>query len=300
MNAGHDHDHAHGAASERALWQALALTGSFLVVEVLGALLTGSLALLSDAAHMFTDTAALAIAVAAVRISRRPADARRTYGYYRFEILAAALNAVVLFLVALYILYEAWQRLRVPQEIHALGMLAVAAVGLVVNLIAMRLLAAGKDSSLNVRGAYLEVWSDMLSSLGVIVGAVLVHFAGWTWVDPVIAVAIGLWILPRTWQLLRTSLNILLEGVPDGLELAAIEAALLGTPGVRGVHDLHVWAITSGKTSLTAHLVLEPGTQPGVVNSAVRQRLAASFDIHHTTLESEFEGSGEGHPPLAY
>lgn len=179
-----------------------------------------------------------------------------------------------------------------------MGMLTVAAVGLVVNLIAMRLLSPGKAGSLNVKGAYLEVWSDMLGSLGVIVGALLIQFAGWTWVDPIIAVAIGLWVLPRTWLLLRESLNVLLEGVPYGLDLGSIESALRNTAGVQDLHDLHVWAITSGKVSLTVHLILEDGSLPDVVNSIVRQRLADEFDIHHTTLESEFIGSSQGHAPL--
>jgi cobalt-zinc-cadmium efflux system protein len=191
------HDHTAGANS-RSLTIALALTGTFLVAELVGAWLFNSLALLSDAAHMFTDAAALAIALAAIRIGQRPADNKRTYGYRRFEILAAAFNALLLFAVAAYVLYEGIQRFVEPQEVQSLGMLAVAAVGLIINLIAMRVLAGGKDESLNVKGAYLEVWADMLGSLGVIGAAVLIYFTNWSWVDPVVAIAIGLWVLPRT------------------------------------------------------------------------------------------------------
>jgi len=223
--------HAHGIPStdnERALRIALALTGSFLIAEVIGGVLTGSLALISDAAHMLTDTAALAIALAAIRIARRPADRRRTYGYHRFEILAAAFNALLLFAVALYILVEAYRRFTSPPEIHSVGMLVVASIGLIVNLISIRLLSGGQSDSLNVKGAYLEVWSDLLGSIGVIVGAVVIQLTGWSWVDPLVAVAIGLWVLPRTWILLKDSLNFLLEGVPEGIDLC-LESGPIGS-----------------------------------------------------------------------
>ncbi len=200
MGAGHDHGHMTSNAS--ALTRALILTGTFLVVEVVAGILTGSLALISDAAHMLTDTAGLAIALAAIKIGERPADSRRTFGYRRFEILAAALNAILLFAVAAYILYEAYQRVLAPTEIASLPMFVVASLGLLVNLAAMRLLAGKAQSSLNVKGAYLEVWSDMLGSIGVMAAAMIIWLTDWRWVDPLVAVAIGLWVLPRTWQLL--------------------------------------------------------------------------------------------------
>ncbi|MFN4175569.1 cation diffusion facilitator family transporter [Phenylobacterium sp.] len=200
---GHAHDHTRNA-NARQLTIALALTGTFLVAEVIGGLVFGSLALLSDAAHMFTDSAALAIALAAINIGQRPADERRTFGYRRFEILAAAFNAVLLFGVAIYVLVEGIQRIVRPEPVQATGMLVVAGLGLAVNLIAMRVLASGKERSLNVKGAYLEVWADMLGSLGVLAGALVIRFTGWTWVDPVVAIAIGLWVLPRTWVLFAT------------------------------------------------------------------------------------------------
>lgn len=285
MSAGHDHTRG---ANERAMWIALFLTGGFMLAEVAGGLITGSLALLSDAAHMLTDTMALAIALVAIRMARRAADARRTFGYARFEILAAAFNAAMLFVVAFYILYEAVERFREPQEVQSLAMFGIATLGLIVNLISMRLLSGGKDNSLNVKGAYLEVWSDMLGSVGVIAGALLIRFTGWTWVDPLIAVAIALWVLPRTWTLLRESVNVLLEGVPDGFKLLDIDLALRSTPGVQEVHDLHVWAITSGKPSLSAHLLLNAGADAEKVRIASSARLREQFDIRHSTLQCEF------------
>lgn len=267
---------------------ALLLTGTFLAAEVVGGIVLNSLALISDAAHMFTDAAALAVALAAIRIARRPADDRRTFGYHRFEILAAAFNALLLFAVAGYILFEAWRRWAEPPQVQTIGVMVVAALGLAVNLASMRLLQAGKDRSLNVKGAYLEVWSDLLGSLGVLVGALVVHVTGWNWVDPLIAVAIGLWVLPRTWILLRDTLNILLEGVPEGVDIAAVRQTLTSLPGVRGVHDLHVWALTNGKPSLTVHLVHGPEIEdPGRLLEAARQVLAGRRGIAHTTIQTE-------------
>lgn len=287
MSAGHDHA-LPATTKERSLRWALVLTSAFLIAEVVGGVVLNSLALLSDAAHMFTDVAALAIALAAIRIARRPADQRRTYGYHRFEILAAAFNALLLFGVAGYILFEAWQRWRQPEEVQTTGVLVVAALGLMVNLASMWMLRSGKDASLNVKGAYLEVWSDMLGSIGVIAGALVIRITGWNWVDSVIAVAIGLWVLPRTWVLLKDTLNILLEGVPEGIDMAAVRQSLLGLPGVLGVHDLHVWAVTSGRTSLTVHLVHAPDVAaPVELLERARTVLAAEHHITHTTIQLE-------------
>ena len=286
MGAGHHH-HDTGTQNERTLWTVLGLTFSFMIAEVAGAFITGSLALLSDAAHMLTDSAALAIALTAVRIARRPADARHSFGYHRFEILAAAFNALLLFAVALYIMLEAWQRLNAPPDIAAEGMIALAFVGLVVNLIGMRLLHAGKDNNLNMRGAYLEVWSDMLGSLGVILGGVLILATGWAWIDTLIALGIGLWVVPRTWKLLKASLHILLEGVPDNIDIVRLRTELAQTEGVRGIHDLHVWSLSSGKPSLTAHAVLKPGASHEAVLDALRTRLVAEHGITHVTIQCE-------------
>lgn len=232
MSAGHSHAQVR-AGHERKLWMALGLTGSFMIAEVIGAFVTGSLALLSDAAHMMTDALALAISLVAIQVAKRAADRKRTFGYARFEILAAAFNALLLFAVAFYILYEAYQRLQAPAEIQSTGMLVIAVLGLIVNLISMRLLSAASGESLNVKGAYLEVWSDMLGSIGVIIAAVVIMFTGWGWVDSVVAAAIGFWVLPRTWTLLKESMNVLLQGVPDGMDIDQVEQAIRSVPGVR-------------------------------------------------------------------
>lgn len=290
MGAGHSHSHSGGNTNERSLWLALGLTSTFLVIEVIAGIWSNSLALLSDAAHMFTDTTALAISLAAIRIGRREADKQRTFGYYRFEILAAAFNALLLFGVAGYILYEAYMRLKNPPEIASGTMLIVAIAGLAINLISMKLLAGGKDGSLNVKGAYLEVWSDMLGSVGVIVGAVLIRWTDAQWIDSAIAVLIGLWVIPRTWILLKASINVLLEGVPDGIDLADVDREIKSIPGVGSLHDLHVWAITSDKVSLSVHVVCDASVRDlQALLQSVRRRLAEKFDIHHSTVQVELK-----------
>ncbi len=290
------HDHNHLPAEirhEKPLWWALGLTASYLVVEVIGAFWTNSLALLSDAAHMATDAIGLMIALTAVRLSRRPPDARRTYGYARLEALGAVVNGLLLFGVGIYILWEAAERFREPQVIATGGMMWVAAFGLVVNLIAMRLLSAGSGESLNVKGAYLEVWSDMLGSVAVILGGAIIHFTGWTLVDPILAVLIGLWVIPRTWVLLRDAINVLLEGVPKGVVLADIEQALHTHDGVAGIHDLHVWALASTTPALTAHIVLKDGREPDTLRRELADLLHERFEIDHVTLQMEIDHCGD-------
>jgi cobalt-zinc-cadmium efflux system protein len=296
---GSNHDHGSAAVREghqKKLVMALALTGSFMIAEVIGAWITGSLALLSDASHMFTDTAALAISLIALQIAKRPADQKRTFGYARLEILASTFNAVLLFLVAMYILYEAYQRFFMPAEIATGAMMWIAIAGLIVNLISMRLLASASNESLNVKGAYLEVWSDMLGSVGVIIAALIIRFTGWGWVDTIVAVAIGLWVLPRTWQLLRESLGILMEGVPRGLEVEAIESTILSVEGVTGVHDLHVWAVSSGSNVLTSHVVVRDSADADTVLAAVVDAVSSAFEIHHCTIQIERESFHESTP----
>lgn len=294
---GHGHGHSHGAGHshvpldvkyEKPLWIAFGLTLLFLLAEVAGALLTNSLALLSDAAHMMTDVVALGISLFAIRLSRRPADARRTYGYARMEAIGAMINGGLLFLVAGYILWEAVHRFREPQPVASTGMLAVAVLGLVVNLISMRLLRAGAGQSLNIKGAYLEVWSDMLGSVAVIIGALAIRFTGWTVIDPILAVLIGLWVLPRTWVLLRQAGHVLMQGVPDGLDMGAVRAAMLAQPGVVEVHDLHAWALGSREPILTAHVLVAEGTEaPDVVRQQVAEMLRTRFHVGHSTLQME-------------
>lgn len=288
---GGGHDHTKGASARR-LTIALVLTSTFLVAEVVAGFVFNSLALLSDAAHMFTDVVALAIALTAIKIGQRPADDKRTFGYRRFEILAAAFNAVLLFLVAGYILYEGARRLFEPESVASVGMLIVAALGLIINLISMRLLMGGKDQSLNVKGAYLEVWADMIGSVGVLLGAGIIWLTGWRWVDPIIAVLIGFWVLPRTWTLLKDTTHVLLEGVPRGLALTDVRKALEAVPGVAGVHDLHVWGLSSEDANLSAHIGLDAGAFHDTVRTAALAMLAEQFGITHATIQTEAEACG--------
>lgn len=283
-----EHSHAlPNNQNEKVLWIAFALTTTFLIAEATAGFLLNSLALLSDAAHMFTDSAALGIALTAVRIAKKPADRFRTYGYHRFEILAATFNALLLFGVAIYILYEAWQRFRSPLEVQSVGMMIVASFGLVINMISIKLLSAGKDSSLNLKGAYLEVWSDLIGSVGVIVGAIIIYFTGWALVDTIVAVAIGLWVLPRTWVLLKESLNLLLEGVPLEIDFQEVEKEILSQQGVVSLHDLHLWGITSGKNSLTAHILMDGTVESSELINSLQTKLAEKFSISHVTLQCE-------------
>lgn len=286
MSKGHNHSHIK-TTQERPLIFALILTSIFLLTEAIGGILTQSLALISDAAHMLTDVTALVISLVAIKIGRRSADLNRTFGYYRFEILAAVFNTILLFLVALYIIYEAYQRLSHPAEIHSIGMIIIASIGLVVNIISMRLLTSGKDNSINMKSAYLEVWSDMLGSIGVILAAAIIYFTGWKSVDSVIAVLIGLWVLPRTFVLLKESINILLEGVPKEIDLNRLKGSLCKTEGVLDIHELHVWAISSDKISLTAHVVIDPTYDCEAVSNTLRKLLISEFNILHTTLQHE-------------
>ena len=289
MSGHQGHDHSHAVVTEgnaKKLTIALVLTTTFLIVEVIAGLITQSLALLSDAAHMFTDAAALAIALAAIKIAKRPADDKRTFGYQRFEILAALFNASMLFFVAMYILYEAYQRFTQPPEIQSTGMLVVASIGLVINLISMKILMSSATESLNMKGAYLEVLSDALGSLGVIIGAVIIYFTNWYWVDTIIAVAIGFWVLPRTWILLKQSINILLEGVPEEVDIEKLRNDLLALDGVESIHQLKVWAITSKNIHLTVHL-FAPNADRKQLHYAAAEMLSHEHGIAEVTLQIE-------------
>lgn len=294
MGGGHDHGSG-GVKYEKPLWWAFGLTAAFLIAEVIGGLLTNSLALLSDAAHMATDVVALAISLVAVRLSRKPPDARQTYGYARMEAIGALVNGGMLFLVAGYILWEAVGRFRQPPEVSSTGMLVIAGLGLIVNLISMRLLKAGSGDSLNIKGAYLEVWADMLGSVGVIIGAVVIMISGWTVIDPIIAVLIGLWVLPRTWTLVRQAGQVLMQGAPGGLNLDTVRDMMLAHPGILTVHDLHVWALGSKEPVLTAHIILkDQASAPDEVRQSLIAALAEKFGIDHATLQIEASTAHKG------
>lgn len=296
-HGGHGHaGHGHGAvaaSSRRRLGFVLGLSWVFLGVEVAAAVLTGSLALLADAGHMLTDVAGLVLALAAMKFAERPPSPRRTYGYHRVEILAAAVNGVALLFVAGYILYEAWQRLQNPRPVAILEVLGVASVGLVVNVTGAALLHAGSRASLNVRGAYNEVLADAVSSVGVILGALVMRFTGWLWVDPLVAAAIAVWVLPRTFSLLHEALQVLLEGTPRDVDLVALRAAMEAVSGVRKVHDLHVWTLTSGVHALSAHAIVAQDAVRDEVLVALRERVTHEFPISHLTVQLEQQCCGE-------
>lgn len=283
------HDHSHAVVTEgnvKKLTFALMLTTLFLIVEIVAGFITQSLALLSDAAHMFTDAAALAIALVAMKIGKLPPDNKRMFGYQRFEILAALFNALMLFVVAIYILYEAYQRFSQPPEIQSLGMMGVAVIGLIINLISMRILFSSSQESLNVKGAYLEVLSDAVGSVGVIIGGALIYFTGWMWVDTVIAVLIGFWVLPRTWVLLKQSINILLEGVPEEIDIEQLRDDLLALKDVESIHQLKVWAITSKNVHLTVHLYAPQADHNRLYKDAL-EMLSHEHGITEMTLQIE-------------
>jgi cobalt-zinc-cadmium efflux system protein len=287
---GHGHARATAASRSRAvLAQTLALTCAFLVVELAAAFWTNSLALLADAGHMLTDAGALALALFATWIAARPPTPAKTYGYYRAEILAALVNALVLLVVAGAILTEAWQRVREPTLVLAGPMAVVAALGLGVNLAGAWLLHRDATASLNVRAAYLEVLSDALSSLAALVAAGVVLATGWVGADPLASALIALLIVPRTWTLLKQAVNVLLEGTPPHLALDEIEAAMCAVAGVRRVHDLHVWTLTSGREAMSAHVVVEDVRESDRLLDTLHALLHARFGIDHTTMQLETE-----------
>ena len=285
------HDHAVRASRRyiKPLVIAFGLVLVFMVVEAVGGWLTGSLSLISDAGHMATDAVGLGMALAAILVADQAnGNDRRTYGLYRGEILAALANAVLLFAVAGFVLLEAAKRIDSPHEILTGQMLAVAVVGLVVNIVAWRLLRRGSEESLNVEGAYLEVLADLIGSVAVIVAAVIISITGWTIVDPILAAAIGLFILPRAWRLARKALRILLQAAPDHLDLGELTARLRAIPDVVDVHDLHVWTLTSDMDVGTVHLMTRDTAKSHPILDAARVILQQN-GIAHATLQVEPE-----------
>jgi cobalt-zinc-cadmium efflux system protein len=289
MGPHHHHRETAASRSRPVLLTTLALTGAFMVVEAAAAWWIGSLALLADAGHMLADASALALALFASWIATRPPTPAKTYGYYRAEILAALVNALLLLGVAGSILIEATQRVRAPTPVLGGPMIVVAALGLGLNLVCARLLHAGASESLNLRAAYLEVVSDALASLAVLAAAVVVVLTGWTVADPLVSAAIAVLIVPRTWTLLRQAVNVLLEGTPAHLELGEIEEAMRQVEGVRRIHDLHVWTLTSGREAMSAHVVVDDIGQSERLLEALHAVLHAHFGIDHTTIQLERE-----------
>lgn len=284
---GHAHVESAGGKNERNLTIVFFMTLSYLIIEVAGGFLTGSLALLADAGHMLTDVAGVGLALLAIRFAMRPATPERTYGYYRFEILAALTNAVVLIVISLYILYEAYQRFLEPPAVESGWMLAVAAIGLVINVIGMFVLRAGSTESLNMKGAYFEVLSDALTSIGVIIAGVIMLTTGWYYADPLISAGIGLFILPRTWALLKESVGVLLEGTPADVNITDLRQSLERVEGVADIHDLHVWSLTSGVNAMSCHAVLIDAAEHDEVLRRLDNYVTGNFKISHVTIQIE-------------
>ena len=282
-----------GAKNKNRLKIVLLLTGTYLVAEVVGGIITKSLALLADAGHMLTDVGGLILALLAIRLAEKPANPQNSYGYYRAEILAALTNAVVLIGVSLYILYEAYQRFLSPPEIQSTPMLIVAGVGLVVNLIGMFILKKGSGESLNMKGAYFEVLSDMLTSIGVIVAAIIMLTTGWYYADPLISAGIGLFILPRTWILLKDAVRVLLEGTPYDVDIVKLRDTIKNIRGIKDVHDLHVWSLTSGVNAMSAHVVIEGVNSESEMLTTINKTVKSEFMISHTTIQLELPGYTE-------
>lgn len=282
----HEHETAASAGSRRLL-AVLALVLAFAVVEVVGSILTNSLALLADAGHLATDAGGLAIALLAIRIARRPATPERSFGYARVEILAAVINAVILLVVAVVVMVEAISRIGAPPDVLPVPMLAIAIAGLAVNVVSMGLLHAGAQRSLNLRGAYLEVMGDMLGSVAVIVAGVVILATGWTPIDTIASVLVALLIVPRTWSLLREATEVLMQSTPRGVDIGELRTHLLGAAGVVDIHDVHAWTLTSGKHVISAHVVIEPSAYPPAVLDELCQCLSDDFDFEHSTIQLE-------------
>ncbi|MDT5123159.1 MAG: cobalt-zinc-cadmium efflux system protein [Acidobacteriota bacterium] len=283
----HSHSHSRAARSRRRLSIVLVLTAVYMFAEAAGGWLTGSLALLADAGHALTDVAALALALIAVWFGSRPATSSKTFGYYRLEILAALINGVALVLISFLIFYEAYQRWAQPPVVRSGLMILVASGGLVINLVCARLLHGDHKDDLNVRGAWLHIIGDALGSVGAIIAGVLMSVYGWYAADPLFSCLIGLLIIWSSWHLIRESTNVLLEGTPAHINLAAVEDAILQTDGVTDVHDLHIWTITSGREALSAHVIHIETISQAELLKQLRAKLQDRFGVDHLTIQME-------------
>jgi cobalt-zinc-cadmium efflux system protein len=289
----HGHGHGHGdagATNLRKLAIVLGLSFAYMLAEVVGGLASNSLALLADAGHMLSDVAAIGLSLFAMWIAQKPPTARRTFGYQRMEILAALANGGTLVAISIYIFVEAWHRLSHPPEVQAPLMMAVAAGGLVVNLVALGVLHGGHGENLNMRGVWLHTLTDVLGSLQAVVAGACIWAFGWTLADPIASALIGLLVIYSSWALLRETLSVLMEAAPGHIDVEEVRATLLDCGEVRAVHDLHVWTITSGRESLSAHVVTADGRTPRELLNEIRRRLHDRFGIHHVTIQVEAEG----------
>jgi cobalt-zinc-cadmium efflux system protein len=293
MGLHHHHQHHVSAAevsgNKRRLAMALGLTATYMVAEIIGGLAANSLALLADAGHMFSDAAALGLSLVAVMLAQRPATPSRTYGFHRAEILAALTNGAALLALAVLIAREAWERLSAPPEVQGGLMLAVACGGLMINFINLMILSGGRHQNLNVRGAWLHVMADTLGSVGAIAAGAAIFFFGWRWADPVASFIIASLVLYSAWGLVRETLDVLMEGVPKGISIEDVTAALEELPGVLDAHDLHIWSLTSGRNIATTHLVIAEGADHQGIIDAANRTLAERFGIKHATIQVEHD-----------
>ncbi|TAK65496.1 MAG: cation transporter, partial [Dehalococcoidia bacterium] len=273
----------------RVLVGALVLNASYMVVEAVVGFATGSLVLLADAGHMLTDVAGVSLALLAVWFAQRPANQRKTYGYYRIEILAALANALLLFAVSAYILYEAYTRFTDPVDVPSTPLLIVASIGLLVNLAGSLLLSRAAAESMNVRAAFLDMIADVIGSAGAITAGIVILVTGWRYADPLFAAAVGLFILPRTWGLLKGALDVLLEGTPSTIKIPQVQETIFTVPGIRSVHDLHVWTVNSGFVALSGHVEVTEDADRDRILVALRSELERRFAIEHVTIQVENE-----------
>jgi len=292
---GHSHVHEANEKNLRRVLIALVLTGLFMVVEVVGGIISGSLALLADAGHMLTDTMALALAAMAFHVSKRPPDGKLTFGYQRFQILAAFVNGISLLAIVGWILFEAVKRFLSPTEVLGETMLVVAAAGLLVNLISFAVLHTGDKENLNIRGAALHVAGDLLGSVAAIVAALVIIYTGWTPIDPILSVAVAILILKSAWSLVKRSAHILLEGAPEWLDVPAMqERVVAGVPGVGEIHHVHIWGLTPQELILTMHMSIVDGvpSQSDVVRDT-KQFMKDEYGIAHSTIEVDIDGCSD-------
>ena len=297
----HEHDHQHPHVSHanegnlKRVMIALVLTGAFMIVEVVGGIISGSLALLADAGHMLTDTMALALAAVAFHVSKRPPGGTLTYGYQRFQILAAFVNGLSLLLIVGWILFEAVERFLSPRDVLGEAMLAVAAAGLVVNIISFTVLHTGDQENLNIRGAALHVAGDLLGSVAAIVAAVVIIYTGWMPIDPLLSVAVAFLILRSAWVLVKRSAHVLLEGAPEWLDVADMQARIVeSVPGVHEIHHVHVWGLTPQQLMLTMHVTLaDDGDSQSAVLRSVKDYLKKEYGIGHSTIEVDVDGCAD-------
>lgn len=287
---GHDHSHAPKVtlSNESRVFWVMTLTGGFMFVEALGGVLSGSLALLADAGHMLTDTAALSLSWFAFRIARKPADPKRSFGYHRFQILAAFANGLTLFAIAAWIFIEALERLNNPVEVLGLPMVAIAAVGLFINILGFWILSRGEKENLNIKGAALHVMGDLLGSVAAIVAAVVIILTDWTPIDPILSVFVAVLILRSAWAIIKQSSHILLEGTPEGMDSARIGVALGEISGIKDIHHVHAWSLTNEKPVVTLHAVLEDTANQNDILTKMNDILKRRFGIEHATIQIEY------------